>query len=53
LASLGLTVGSYVWSWGGSNPDSLTLNIVPEPTTALLLATGLLGLAVQGRRKRA
>jgi hypothetical protein len=30
-----------------------SITLVPEPSTALLLATGLLGLAAHGRRKRA
>ena len=47
LDSLGLAIGSYTWTWAG---DSMTVNIVPEPTTALLLTTGLAGLAVRRRR---
>ncbi|MEE3331370.1 MAG: PEP-CTERM sorting domain-containing protein [Myxococcota bacterium] len=54
LASLGVTPGSFVWSWGsGSTADSITLNIVPEPSTALLICTGLLGLAWSGRHRNA
>lgn len=45
LATLGLTPGSYIWSWGaGANADSLTLNVVPEPSVAALLTLGLVGL---------
>jgi hypothetical protein len=52
LASLGMTPASFVWSWGsGSSADSITLNIVPEPSTALLVCTGLLGLAWSGRHR--
>jgi hypothetical protein len=29
-----------------------TLQVIPEPSTALLLATGLIGLAINGRRRR-
>lgn len=37
LQSLGLSKGSYFWSWGtGVNADSLTLNIVPESSSSLL-----------------
>jgi hypothetical protein len=51
--SLGLDEGSYTWTWGsGATADSLTLNIgaVPEPSSALLLGLGALGLA--GIRRR-
>ena len=53
FASLGLNVGSFTWSWdttGGGNADSITLNIVPEPSTAALTALGLIGLASRRRR---
>jgi hypothetical protein len=50
LSGLGMTPGTYVWSWGsGATADTLTLNVVPEPTTALLLALGVAGLAAAGR----
>ena len=53
FASLGVTPSTYVWSWGsGGNADSFTLNIIPEPSTALLLASGLVAMAM-GRRRRA
>jgi PEP-CTERM motif len=58
FASLGITPGTYVWSWGsGSDLDSLTLDVtestpaVPEPASLGLLATALAGLFVKRRRK--
>lgn len=57
-ASLGVTPGTYVWTWGRlAEADSLTLNIVaptgvPTPGTVLLAGTGLLGLAAARRRAK-
>lgn len=57
FASLGVTIGNYVWSWGsGPTVDSFTLNIteaVPEPASLALLATGIAGLVLRRRRKSA
>jgi hypothetical protein len=58
-ASLGVTPGTYVWSWGsGAHADSLTLQInpaqtaVPEPASMTLLALGLAGLGARRWRQR-
>ena len=59
FASLGLTPGTYVWTWGtGADADSLTLQIgpaaaAPEPASLPLLAAGLTGLGMVLRRRRA
>ena len=55
FASLGLTPGTYVWTWGsGEHQDSFTLNIrhVPEPTTLTLLGSAVACLAWLRRRRR-
>lgn len=48
--SLGITPGTYVWTWGtGANADSLTLNIVPEPTSLMVL--GIASVTLMRRRR--
>jgi hypothetical protein len=54
LATIGLTPGSYEWTWGsGANVDSFTLNVgaVPVPAAVWLFGSGLLGLVGVARRK--
>ncbi len=54
FSSLGITPGSYTWSWSS---DSVVLNIpasaVPEPTSALLMTAGAFCLTAVGWRNRA
>ena len=58
-ASLGVTPGTYVYSWGsGDHHDSLTLQInpappVPEPASMTLLAFDVVGLGARRWRQRA
>jgi hypothetical protein len=53
LASLGLTPGKYVDTWGeGADADSLTINIagIPEPSTWGMMALGFAALGLMGWR---
>jgi hypothetical protein len=56
FSSLGVTPGTYVWSWGGGANQNFTLQIVgmaPVPdqgSTSLLLTFGLLGLVMCRRQ---
>ena len=60
LASLGVTPGTYTWTWGsGADADFVELQVlggtqaVPEPSALALLAAGAAGLAWARRRRRA
>jgi hypothetical protein len=53
FASLGVTPGTYVWSWGGGANQNIMLQIGAVPdggTTVSLLGCALLGLAALRRK---
>lgn len=55
LETLGLTPGTYLYTWGhGANADSLTVNIeaVPEASTWAMMLAGFAGLGLAGYRLR-
>lgn len=53
LADLGLTGGSSQWSWSTSptTTDSFTVNVVPEPGSALLMCIAMSGCVLLRRRR--
>jgi hypothetical protein len=59
FSSLGLTPGTYTWTWGtGAHADSFTVQVgpaaaVPEPSSGVLVALGAVGVLACGLvRKR-
>jgi hypothetical protein len=60
--TVGNTAGTAVFAWitSGADPTTFfgttlsapTVTIIPEPTTAGLMALGLVGLVIAGRRRR-
>jgi hypothetical protein len=42
FSSLGVTPGTYEWSWGNGSDQNFTLIAVPEPRVGLLLGAALL-----------
>lgn len=55
IASLGITPGTYTWSWGSGADQSFTLDVAttPLPASLPLFAAGLGGLGLLGwTRKR-
>ena len=59
VLTYGLRTGDAITSSTTYNPltgaltfGSVTINVIPEPGTALLMGLGLMGLGVAGRRNR-
>jgi hypothetical protein len=52
ISSLDLIPGSYQYTWGaGPTADTLTINIIPEPSTFALAGLGLAALMIFRRRE--
>jgi hypothetical protein len=48
FSTLGVTPGTYVWTWGAFAPtEKFTLDVVPEPSSLLLLAMGAILLCAK------
>jgi hypothetical protein len=56
FSSLGLTPGTYEWTWGTGANQNFTLQIgpasVPEPTSLTLLGIGAVGMMGYAWRRR-
>ena len=54
FASLGVTPGTYVWTWGSDPDQSFTIDVeaTPLPAALPLFATSLGGLGLLGWRRR-
>jgi hypothetical protein len=53
FSSLGVTPGTYVWTWGAFAPtQKFTLDVVPEPSSVSLLALGVILLSAKLRALR-
>jgi hypothetical protein len=56
FASLGVTPGTYEWTWGTGADQNFTLQIeatpVPEPESLAILASALAAIGVTRRRRR-
>ena len=48
ISSIGLNGGSYTWTMAGSG-DKITMNVIPEPASALLIGCGAALIAVVRR----
>lgn len=54
FASLGMQVGTYIWSWGvGESADSMTLQVIPEPVSMQLFAISAICLVLRRNRRLA
>jgi PEP-CTERM motif len=55
IANLGLTPGTYTWTWGsGTDADSFVVQVaaVPEPSTWAMVILGFFGLGFMAYRRK-
>ncbi len=53
LSSIGATPGTYEWKWGTGPDQNFTLDVVPEPSTWIMMLAGFAGLGFAAYRARA
>jgi hypothetical protein len=55
IAKLGLTPGTYTWTWGsGADADSFVVDVasVPEPATWAMMILGFAGIGFMAYRRK-
>jgi hypothetical protein len=53
FSSIGATPGTYEWKWGTGPDQNFTLDVVPEPSTWIMMLAGFAGLGFAAYRARA
>jgi hypothetical protein len=51
FSSIGATPGTYEWKWGTGPDQNFTLDVVPEPSTWIMMLAGFAGLGVVSYRQ--
>ena len=53
FSTIGATPGTYEWKWGTGPDQNFTLDVVPEPSTWIMMLAGFAGLGFAAYRARA